>query len=71
MGSGLAEHAAAAHARAPPRAGYGFTPGTEEAFTDRVGRGVAAREWFVIARTPWPVRTPCNWATTPSRNSAR
>ncbi|MER6463810.1 glycine betaine ABC transporter substrate-binding protein [Streptomyces sp. NPDC001288] len=30
------------------RAGYTFRPGTEQSFTDRVERGIAAREWFVI-----------------------
>ncbi|MFE2144705.1 glycine betaine ABC transporter substrate-binding protein [Streptomyces sp. NPDC059456] len=30
------------------RHGYAFLPGTERSFTDRVERGIAAREWFVI-----------------------
>lgn len=30
------------------RVGYRFEPGTEAAFTDRVERGLAEREWFVI-----------------------
>ncbi|MFD8229284.1 glycine betaine ABC transporter substrate-binding protein [Streptomyces massasporeus] len=29
-------------------AGYAFRPGTEQSFIDRVERGIAEREWFVI-----------------------
>lgn len=36
------------HAYGLDQAGYSFTPGAEDAFTARVERGIAAREWFVV-----------------------